>query len=559
MTRTTILWTLVLLGAAACAVPVTLQVDKTAVTEGDAVLCTVTRPDTAGALTVQYAAGQPLAPVAEVKASSYWGGMTPACAIDDSLSSQWMNAGNSKAEGKDDAPWIAFTFAQVYTLNDMQIANFVHPGETQRAPKEVQVEIADDGVTFIPHGIITLRRPPAGTVSVFETFPLEGINAKAVRLRILSNYANKVFGKGTSDDGDYANNSYVGLAEVAFHVAGAGPERLSPLPGRVVIPDGQASVSFTLQTIDDQWLNGTQPLQVRLLAGDGYTPGTPDSALVTIADNDTGDEVSIAATTPRAVRAGQKPGVFTITRKSTRGNLTVQYATATLPVPVLAVSASDHHYGGPPANAIDGNLQTNWMNTGNADRESEGVDDPWIVFTFDKVYPLGQLRVANYVQRGHTFRGVQTADILVATDMAHFTMAATHTFAQLPDNATVSAFQRVDLNGVLARRVALRIRSNFAKTFGKRESYEGPFANGSIVGLSEVQFLTGSSAGKADYQETLTSSVTIPDGKSSVTLTITPTVNKSPGEKTVVLTLLPDNITYTVTDARQATVTIVAK
>ncbi len=534
--------------------PVTLQVDKTAITEGEAVTCTVTRVDTVGALTVNYADGLPRVTITGVNVSSASNGWGPAPnAIDGRLNTIWMNAGNSQNEGKDDAPWIAFTFDQVYKLQTVRVANYFSAGESQRAVQDVLIEVSIDGTMFTPLGVRKLSPASRTKESVFESFPLDGVAAKAVRLSIKSNYA-KEFGKGTSFDGTWANNSVVGLAEVEFDAVGVGRDRIQQLPGAVVIPDGQASTSFPVQTLDDKRIQGPANLQLRLLAGTNYTVGTPGSADVAVADNDTGDEVSITATTPTAT--GQKPGVFTLKRNGTKGDLVVRYVTSTVPVPIAAVSCSDVSRSS-PTNMIDGNLQTAFCNTGNAERESEQIDDPWIIFTFDKVTTVGRMRVANYVNPGHTFRGIREVEVLAATGMSDFVSLGVRTFKRTVDSAKVSEFENINLGGVKARRIMFRVKSNYAREFGKGTSFEGAYANGSYVGLAEVEFLTGSTASKEDIQETLTGTLTIPDGKDSVTLTIIPVEDKEQTvDKKVVLTLIPDFITYTVSDFNAATVTI---
>lgn len=534
--------------------PVTLQIDKGAITEGESVICTVVRADTAGPLTVNYAVGLPKVTITGVTASSAWGNST-AKAIDGRLDTTWQNAGNSQNEGKDDAPWIAFTFDQVYKLHTMRVANYVNPGHTFRCARDVLIEVSIDGTTFAPFGVRKFSQSPDGTTSVFEAFPLDGVAAKAVRLSIQSNYE-KAFGKGTSFDGAWANNSVVGLAEVEFAAVGVGSERFSPLPGTIVIPDGQVSASFLVQTFDDTRIQGLANLQLRLLAGTNYTLGIPGIASVAVADNDTGDVVNITATTPIAHATAQKPGVFTVKRTGTAGDLTVRYVTSTVPVPVTAVSCSDG-FRSSPANMIDGNLQTAWCNAGNAEREGEQIDEPWIIFTFANVTTVGRMCVANYVNPGHTFRCIREVEVLVATGMADFVSLGSRTFKRTADSAMVSEFESIDLGGVKARRILFRVKSNYAREFGKGTSFEGTWANTSSVGLAEVEFLTGSTAGSQDIREPLTGTLTIPDGQDSVTLTITPVQKKKEsGDQTVVLTLIPDFITYTVAEPNAATVTI---
>ena len=539
---------------AAFAGPITLLVDKTTITEGDSVTCTITRPDTIGAISVKYSVGPPKVNITAVNASSS-SGITTKNVFDGKLDTYWMNAGNSDIPryGKDDSPSITFTFDQIYKLESLRVANFAVPGHSFRGMKDVMIEGSTDGQIFTLIGNRKFAKGPDAKDSVFEDIQLNGTSAKFIRFVVRTNYGGKEFGNGTSREIEAPNPSFVGLNEVEFYTDGINKDDINPLPGVIVIPDGQLSASFQLETIDDNKIEKLESMQIRLLPEDNLEPS---SATVKISDNDTGDEVSIIATTPTAFEAGNKPGVFTFKRKGTNGDLKVSYSTCIIPLPIIAVNASDSRFTATAEKTIDGDLGTYWTNNGNAIHvTSEEIDNPWIIFTFDKVYSIGQLRVANCI--GTTFWGLKDVDFMTTTEMMNFASQGIYTFKRSAEKVTVSEFETFDLGGINARRVLFSIKSNYDRVFGNNTSLEKTYPWKSIVGLSEVAFFTGGTASKNDYLETLTGTVTIPDGKNSVTLSITPIDDKSAeDDETVIVTLIPDFITYTVSDQSAATVTI---
>ncbi|HYE08289.1 MAG TPA: discoidin domain-containing protein [Planctomycetota bacterium] len=531
------------------------------VREGASTTCTVRRADAAGDRTIAWEAGAPRAVVTGATATTSHGGSPPTQACDGRLDTVWQNTGNSKNEGKDDAPSITFVFDRAYDLDGLRVANYVNPGHTFRSIREVRIEASSDGVTFAP--IATKRLEPGrdGERSGrFEPVPVRIAGATAVRLAPMSNHGGKVFGVGQSMDGDWSNGSIVGLCEVEFLVAGAGADDLAPASGTVAMKAGETTATFAVATADDRRIEGDEVLSVRLLPGDGYAVGAASAHALRIVDDDRGPTVSVTATTAAADERGATAGVIAITRAGagTAGALRVRYATATEIVPVIAAASDSHHHASPPQRACDGSPTTAWMNAGNALRESEGIDEPWIAFTFAEPRVLGVMRVANLAHRGHAFRSLREIEVLVAQDEDDFVSVATPTLASGPDDADLAPFQEFALGGVAARRVLLRVRSNHARAFGRGESAEGDYANGSITGVAEVEFLTGSTAGRADLREALTGEIVIPDGAASVDLRLTPVDDQvQEGAETVVVTLLADDESYLVDPgSARATVTI---
>ena len=97
------------------------------------------------------------------------------------------------------------------------------------------------------------------------------------------------------------------------------------LSGQVTILDGQPSATITITPVDDGEVEPDETVVLTLTADPAYTIGSPSSDTVTIADNDV-PTVTLSATDPSAAEEGQDPGVFTVSRDSTLGNLAVYYS-----------------------------------------------------------------------------------------------------------------------------------------------------------------------------------------------------------------------------------------
>jgi Tfp pilus assembly protein PilE len=100
----------------------------------------------------------------------------------------------------------------------------------------------------------------------------------------------------------------------------------SALAGSVTIPSGSASTTIMLTPVDDAVVEGSETVIVTLSIDASYTVGSPNSATVTIADNNTLPTVTISATDPNASETGPDTGTFTVSRTgSTSEALTVNY------------------------------------------------------------------------------------------------------------------------------------------------------------------------------------------------------------------------------------------
>src|SRR5437879_4205543 len=104
------------------------------------------------------------------------------------------------------------------------------------------------------------------------------------------------------------------------------------LPNSVTIPAGAASAIVTVTPIDDTEVEGDETVILTISADAAYNIGSPNSATVTIADNDQppgppeNPTVVVAATDANASEQGLDTGTFTISRTGdTTSALTVKY------------------------------------------------------------------------------------------------------------------------------------------------------------------------------------------------------------------------------------------
>ncbi len=538
-----------------------ISVAAPTVVEGKPLTFTIHRSGTVGALTVNYEVSAPITDVIGVSASSQSADASAVC--DGRLDTQWMSAGNSdQPQEKDAAPSLTLVLAKPTWIAALRLANYANPGHAFRGMKEIRLEVSDDGKVFKTAEVFNIR-PSNDTVKVseFQRVQLDmPVFAKVVRLVALTNQAGTNFGLGSKVEGPYSNVSFCGLAEVQLEVPGISGNDVLGGSGTVVIPDGSDHASVQVATTDDHLCEHDEALEMRILTGPGYVAGPRSRIQAMIIDNDGGDEVSITAPTPTTSEKSKKSGVFRIARKHTRGPLTVHYNTCNVPVKIASVSASDAYSANPAVNVHDGNPETFWMNRGNAKLESDQIDEPWISFTFDEPQVLGAVRITNYANPGHSMRCAREITLLnTILNDDDFAPLGNFTLARTDDQATSGISQTFPLPGVLARRVMLRVNSNYAIVFGKGTSFEGDYANNSMVGLGDVQFMTGSTAGINDVRETFDGTVIIPDGKAFVDLPVTAVDDAiKEGTEQLVITLLPDETAYMLSPtARSAAVSII--
>ena len=527
--------------------PVAVAVETDRIVEGQNVRATILRGDMEGDLTVNYRVGAPKIEIANIITSSSNNYLLSRL-IDGDNKSSWCNDGNAKYSGKDDEPYFIFVLKEPTVVSQISLINYVNPGHEFRGIKEVVIETSADGQTFDEVDNIVVSPTRYGvTEGVFETFTLPRTEwdkkIVAIKLKVLSNY-NRAFYKGTSYEGDHANGSAMGLSEVEIYATGINKETLNHNNTSITIPAGQASVSFNIATVNDQFIVGDRVMEIAILPSKEYTLDPVHKAYVLVLDNDRGPKVSVSAEQDTADFDRGEVGKIVFKRDNNEGDLLVRYTTANKLVPIQFSSASSSHYSAPPSNMHDNSLATNWGNTGNAKYETEEDDEPWVAFTFDDVYTLGLMRVANYINPGHTFRSLKDVEVLVSLDENNLESVGFMTLRRSADSEKLATFEDIPLVGITARRVAFKILSNYACEFYKGTSYEGDYANGSAVGLAEVQFYTGSTLSFTDIEEKIENYVIIPNGQYETTLTITP--KRIVDGKYITVTLLEDYTKYTV-------------
>ncbi len=126
--------------------------------------------------------------------------------------------------------------------------------------------------------------------------------------------------------GGTSGNLVVSLSVTGSATSGTDYTGLSGGPTTVTILAGQSSKTITITPVDDTAVEGSETVVAEVVAGTGYTVGTPSSATVTIADNDSGPgiTVSITATDASASETGPDPGTFVVSRTGgTSGDLVV--------------------------------------------------------------------------------------------------------------------------------------------------------------------------------------------------------------------------------------------
>ena len=98
------------------------------------------------------------------------------------------------------------------------------------------------------------------------------------------------------------------------------------LSGSVTIGAGAAAATFKVTPINDAVLEANETVVATLSADASYVIGSPNSANVTITDNDQKPTVTIVASDANAAEAGQAKGAFKVTRTGSKtAPLTVLY------------------------------------------------------------------------------------------------------------------------------------------------------------------------------------------------------------------------------------------
>jgi hypothetical protein len=279
---------------------------------------------------------------------------------------------------------------------------------------------------------------------------------------------------------------------VSYTVSGTGTNRVvyTRLSGSATIPAKASSVSVNVVPINDRIFEATETVVLTLQAGAAYLLGEPNSATVTIADNDL-PAVRITAADADASETGTDPGQFTVSRTgSTHVTLVVYYTvsgTATNETDYAAVGNSITL----PAGASSGVLVINPVD----DQDYERSETVTVTLTADPGYILGSSKTAT----------VTIAD----NDLPTVTVVASDTEAS-EAGANKGQFT-VSRTGVIGK--SLRVRYS----------------------------LSGTATNGTDYTRR-SGVVTIPARSVSATFTVSPKDDKiHEGDEIVVVTLTPDS------------------
>ena len=180
-------------------------------------------------------------------------------------------------------------------------------GYTLGTPSAATVTILDDEPTVVTVAATDAAASEAGSKTGRFTFTRLGIRSTALTVNFTLS--------GTAQNGvDYAD-----------------------LGTSVLIPANASTATKTVTPVDDTLIEPTETVILTLAQGNGYDIGIPNSATVSITDNDT-PVVTIAATDPIAKEEGPKSGVITLTRTSD----TTAPLTVALTVSGTATSGTDY-------------------------------------------------------------------------------------------------------------------------------------------------------------------------------------------------------------------------
>jgi hypothetical protein len=299
---------------------------------------------------------------------------------------------------------------------------------------------------------------------------------------------------------------------VNYAVSGtaAGGSDYAALGTSVTIPAGSSSVTRTVTPIDDAAVESNETVVLTISANAAYTVGSPSSATVTIADNDTAPPplptVTVAATDASAAEPSNT-GVFTITRTgSTASSLTVHYA-----VSGTASSGGDYAALGTSVSIPAGSLTITRTVTPVDDTSVESSETVMLMLSANAAYTVGTPSSATV-----TISDNDTAPLPAVT------VSATDAGAGEPSNPGVFTITRT---------------------------------GGTASALTVAYTVGGNAASGSDYNA-LGSSITIPAGASSATRTVTPIDNSTVEPSETVILTISANAAYTVASPSSATVTI---
>lgn len=388
----------------------------------------------------------------------------------------------------------------------------------------------------------------------------------------------------------------------------------SMIADTVTIPADENSTVITITPADDALAEGDETVMLTLIDGAAYDVGLPDTATITITDNDL-PIVTLAATDAQAAEAGPDTGTFTFARSGTiDAPLQVTFAIAgtanngldyisipasiTIPAGsadailtvtpiadasvegdetvIVTLTANPAYTVGSPDTATvtitDLPLPVVTITATDNDAAESGQDTA--AFTVTRTGPTGNPLTVNYTITGTAINGVDYATIPVsltiptgAASAAIIITPIDDSIFELPESVILTldanAEYTVDPPGLASVTIAdndTRITVVVTDSIATENSTDTGTFTVSRMGPTENELtvfytVNGSATNGTDYV-TLSENVIIPTGSTTATVTVTPIDDALfEGPESVILTISPD-ASYTVGVPGAATVTI---
>lgn len=282
----------------------------------------------------------------------------------------------------------------------------------------------------------------------------------------------------------------------------------------MTIPAGQSSAVITLNVIDDTLVEGTETAIFNIATSANYALGSPASATISIADDDTGGTlpvVTVVASSPNAAEPSTN-GAWTLSRTgATTAALTVNFTLGG-----TATRTADYTVNAPPS----------------------GTTLTFAAGSATLVVPL-------VVVDDSLVEGTETAILTVASGTGYTVGSPSSATVNIADDDSASGLPTVSIAATNPNAAEPSTTGTFTVT-----------RTGATTSALVVNYTIGGTAVNGTDYTTLGTSVSIPAGQSSATITVTPIDNTIvDGTRTVILTLSA-NAAYTVGTGASATVNI---
>ncbi|MBI4664028.1 MAG: glycoside hydrolase family 9 protein [Verrucomicrobia bacterium] len=287
----------------------------------------------------------------------------------------------------------------------------------------------------------------------------------------------------------------------------------------VTLPIGAALTTVVVTPIDDAQVEGSETVTLTLASNSNYSIGSPNSASITIADNDSAappvtlPTVTVTASDANATEGSSDPGVFSFNRTGdTSSALTVNYG-----LNGTAIKWSDYR-------RLEGDMPVSIIIPAGASSAT------LTIYAFDDT----------------EVEATETVVLSITPDPAYNAGTASSATVNIADNDSAIILPTITVATPDPNAAEAGLESG---TFSISRS--GSTATALTVNYS----VTGSATSGSDYAS-LASSVTIPVGAASATVVVTPVDDTLvEGSEAVTLTVNASSA-YTVAKSNSATVTI---